>query len=110
MLCQVQKLVEKMYTLLGVVVSVSTQRVEENLYTNLRGQHMALMDRMAKGEVAAFEEAFNAAAPKFVTVTAPNYAALKEAAEKAAKDAALADVGMCSHAVKISMHRMTSSG
>lgn len=83
-----------MYALLAVAVSVSSQRVEENLYTNLRSSHMTLMDRMAKGEVAAFEEAFVSACPKFVTTTAPNFAALREAAEKAAKEAALAGQGV----------------
>lgn len=47
--------------------------IDENLYHEMRDKLDEKLDRMKRGELSAFEEVLSSSAPKFLTVSAPNY-------------------------------------
>jgi translation initiation factor 3 subunit L len=53
--------------------SASAQLIDENVLNEMRDRLDDKLTRMRSHEVAAFEEVFHSAAPKFLTVSAPNY-------------------------------------
>jgi len=64
---------EQMFALLAMLVSLCPYALEENLQSLLREKYAEKVDRMARGEVAIFEELFQFACPKFLTPCAPDY-------------------------------------
>lgn len=69
---QISKKNEQMYGLLAICLSLSPQRVDENVHTLLREKYSDKMLKMQRGDEATFEELFSYACPKFVTPSSPN--------------------------------------
>lgn len=82
----VQKRVDQMLGLLGIAYVLSgaanraggdrdsgAQIIDENILHEIKDKLDDRYVRMKSGELAAFEEVLSASAPKFLTVSAPNY-------------------------------------
>jgi translation initiation factor 3 subunit L len=72
---QILKRNEHMMALLAMCLSLSPQRIDENVHTALREKYTEKMYRMQKSDdaEACFEELFITSCPKFVNVTVPDY-------------------------------------
>lgn len=83
-----QKRVDQMFGLLSIAYVLSgaggsgsgydrdsgaASLLDESLYHEMRDHVDDKLERMKRGDAAAFEEVLSAAAPKFLTVSAPNY-------------------------------------
>lgn len=65
----IDKMNEQMYVLLALTHSLCPgQRLDESLQSKLSKEHADRMQRMQRGELAAFQEAFTRACPKFITL------------------------------------------
>ncbi|XP_028395291.1 eukaryotic translation initiation factor 3 subunit L-like [Dendronephthya gigantea] len=69
----IKKMNEKMYTLLAICLSLSPQRIDENVNAHLRETYNEKMIKLQRGDIGLLEEMFSFACPKFVTPSAPNY-------------------------------------
>ncbi|KAL1529970.1 hypothetical protein AB1Y20_000897 [Prymnesium parvum] len=70
---------EQMYALLAIAISLSPQlQADDNLLASLRDKYSERLSRMQSNNIdlAAFEELFAFACPKFVSPSPPNYDAL----------------------------------
>eukprot|EP01006_Ploeotia_vitrea_P000981 TRINITY_DN104003_c0_g1_i1.p2 TRINITY_DN104003_c0_g1~~TRINITY_DN104003_c0_g1_i1.p2 ORF type:complete len:536 (+),score=307.96 TRINITY_DN104003_c0_g1_i1:27-1610(+) len=69
----VKKRIDKMYGLLAICTVFAPQRLDEKLHQNMRDQVGDRLQRMAAGEIKAFQDTFYHSAPKFVTLAVPNF-------------------------------------
>ena len=73
---QISKMGDRMYALLAIACALSPTRLDENVQTAMReknGDQFNKMSRGGKEGLAAFEELFLFACPKFITGNAPPY-------------------------------------
>eukprot|EP00030_Apusomonadida_sp_AF-17_P007361 a841028_1370.p1 GENE.a841028_1370~~a841028_1370.p1 ORF type:complete len:551 (-),score=304.09 a841028_1370:15-1637(-) len=64
---QIEKMNEQMYAMLAITNALCPQRLDESLVAKLQKEHADRIARMQRGDMAAFEEAFQRACPKFIT-------------------------------------------
>ncbi|KAJ1553301.1 Eukaryotic translation initiation factor 3 subunit L [Cladochytrium tenue] len=70
----ISKKSEQMYALLAICVSLSPQRLDENVHTLLRekyGEHMNKMQKESEESLPVYEELFLFACPKFISPSLP---------------------------------------
>ncbi|PWN43767.1 hypothetical protein IE81DRAFT_322191 [Ceraceosorus guamensis] len=72
---QINKTADRMYALLAIACALCPTRLDENIQTALRDKYGDQLNKMSRGEegLAAFEELFLYACPKFITSNAPPY-------------------------------------
>lgn len=78
---QIQKNVDQIYGLLAICLSLSPQRVDENIHAVLRDKYADKQTRMQRGDdqsLPSFEEIFTFCCPKFINAAAPNFALVLE--------------------------------
>ncbi|KAJ3186758.1 hypothetical protein HDU85_007578 [Gaertneriomyces sp. JEL0708] len=72
----ISKKSEQMYALLTMCVTLSPQRVDENVHNNMRekyGEQSMKLQRGGEEGLATFEELFHFACPKFISPVPPDY-------------------------------------
>ncbi|PWN48427.1 hypothetical protein IE53DRAFT_389382 [Violaceomyces palustris] len=73
---QINKTADRMYALLAMCCALSPTRLDENIQTAMREKYGDQFTKMTKGNdegLAAFEELFLFACPKFITGNSPPY-------------------------------------
>lgn len=73
---QISKMGDRMYALLAIACSLCPTRLDENVQTAMREKNGEQYNKMSRGgqeSLAAFEELFMFACPKFITGNAPPY-------------------------------------
>ncbi|UZJ54277.1 hypothetical protein CBS101457_003597 [Exobasidium rhododendri] len=73
---QISKMGDRMYALLAIACALCPTRLDENVQTAMREKNGDQFNKMSKGGqegLAAFEELFLFACPKFITGNAPPY-------------------------------------
>ncbi|XP_074647288.1 eukaryotic translation initiation factor 3 subunit L-like [Tubulanus polymorphus] len=70
---QVNKMNEKMYTLLAISLVLHPMRIDESVHSQLREKFGDRMLRMQKGDTTEYENSFSFACPKFLSPVPPNY-------------------------------------
>lgn len=70
---QINKMNEKMYTVLAICLVLHPMRIDESVHSQLREKYGDRMLRMQKGEMLEFEQCFYFACPKFLSPVPPNY-------------------------------------
>lgn len=73
---QISKMGDRMYALLAMACALSPTRLDENVQTAMREKNGDQFNKMSRGGqegLAAFEELFLFACPKFITGNAPPY-------------------------------------
>ncbi|KAJ3116687.1 Eukaryotic translation initiation factor 3 subunit L [Phlyctochytrium bullatum] len=72
----ISKKCEQMYALLALAVTLTPQRIDENVHTTLRekyGEHLTKLQKEGDESLAVFEELFTFACPKFISPVPPSY-------------------------------------
>jgi len=64
---------DQMYALLAIALTLHPTRIDESVHSQLKEKFGEKMPKMAKGDMAEFEEAFRFACPKFLSPVSPNY-------------------------------------
>lgn len=72
---QIAKTGDRMYALLAIACALCPTRLDENVQTTMREKYGEQFGRMSRGQegLAAFEELFVYACPKFITANGPPY-------------------------------------
>lgn len=70
---QIMKKNDQMYTLLAIALTLSPQRIDENVHGQLREKCGEKLQRLQRSDLAAFEECYSYACPKFVSPVPPNF-------------------------------------
>jgi translation initiation factor 3 subunit L len=72
---QINKTADRMYALLAICCALSPTRLDENIQTTMREKYGEQFNKMSRGAegLAAFEELFLYACPKYITGNAPPY-------------------------------------
>jgi len=68
-----EDLLNNMYGLLAMTLSLSPESVEDSLQKKLQDKYGEKLKKMQQGEVAVFEDLFFESAPQFVSPRAPDY-------------------------------------
>jgi len=69
----INKKMDQLFHLLGIVMTLCPQRIDEGVHAELLERCGDKMVRMGKRDEKALEELFQTGCPKFISSTAPNY-------------------------------------
>lgn len=69
----ISKTADQMYNLLAICLILQPQRIDESIQSQLNEKMSDKMLRMARGELADFETAFQIGSPKFLLPGVPNF-------------------------------------
>ena len=67
------KRIDAMYGILLMCHALTGESLDESFLNDIREKYELIGSRIARYDLAAYEETFNLVAPKFINVTAPNY-------------------------------------
>jgi translation initiation factor 3 subunit L len=68
----ITKNIERIHGILGLADALAPQDLDDSLQSTIKDKHLAVQ-RLAHGDINAFEQLFSQVCPKFVVMRAPNY-------------------------------------